>query len=256
MILSLFKPLTFFLAALLALSPKTVPIGISSSLDANGSPTLHPTYSAAVKAAGGTPVTLPRVTSQAQADEIVSTLSGIVFSGGVDFDPKYFGEKILNGTVTIDPRRDSSDIFLGRAALKAGIPIMGICRGCQLINILKGGTLWQDLPSQHPSPILHKQKESSSIPTHNITVTKGTFLADIISGRSTVKVNSHHHQAIRDVGEGLRVSATAPDGIVEGIEGTGSQVVIGVQFHPEKLYEKDRTWKRFFKKFVKKCQKR
>ena len=219
------------------------------------------TYLESVLQAGGLPVILPTIRSEKEAREILSHLDGIVISGGEDVDPIRYNETILeDGGVDINFPRDTSDFIYSEVAAKDGKPILAICRGMQLLNVALGGSLYQDLPSQKPSSVAHRQPESARIPTHPIGISKGTFLSDILLGISkgdSLLVNTKHHQAVKDLAGGLDAVAWASDGIVEAYCNSPSSsypFIIGVQFHPEALVEGGRReYLPIFREFVKEC---
>ena len=218
-------------------------IGISSSRSqSSGNIQLSPAYTDAVMKAGGTAVLLPVVYTREQADALLATLDGIVFSGGVDVDPRWYGEEPLNETVEIDPVRDLSDSLLACAALASGKPILGICRGEQLLNVIMGGSLYQDIPSQVEGHLAHR---GGAI--HKIQIEKGSFLHNIF-GAESMEVNSYHHQAVKVPAKGIKVAARSEDGIVEAYE---ADRIWAVQFHPEKaLAEGDETILPFFRAWI------
>jgi putative glutamine amidotransferase len=156
-----------------------------------------------------------------------------LLSGGYDCDPCLFGEEKLNESVEIDSRRDEWELPLVRAAVERGMPILAICRGIQSLNVALGGTLYQDLPAQMPTDIHHRQTEGRAVATHSIEVDPNSRLAAIIG--PNMEVNSFHHQSLKRIADGLRVVASAPDGVIEAVEGTGEEFLIGVQFHPEEM---------------------
>ena len=164
-------------------------------------------------------------------------------------DPVFFGEEPLWKLGGVNYKRDVFEMELVRAFYKAGKPIFGICRGCQLINITLGGDVYQDLPSQNPAcTIRHFQKGTDGhYPTHHVTLTEGSALYDVFG--KTTYVNSRHHQGIRKVGQGLYVTAKAPDGVVEGIE-TKDRQVVAVQWHPENMWREYEAAYRLFESFV------
>jgi putative glutamine amidotransferase len=133
--------------------------------------------------------------------------------------------------------------------LENGVPIFAICRGIQVLNVAAGGTLVQDIPSQVSDPIKHQQEAPRWYATHDISIQPGSRLAELAGGRA-LRVNSFHHQAVRQVGAGLRVAASAPDGIIEAIEGTTSRFVLGVQWHPELMVDHYPTAQKLFDEFV------
>ena len=213
------------LAAVACAQPKAPLIGITCSRSASGSTLLATTYTEAVSKAGGVPVVIPTIGTAEEAEAILAKLDGVIFSGGEDISPAWYGEEILNETVHIDAVRDRSDSLLARAALASGKPILGICRGEQLLNVMLGGSLYQDIPTQVPETVGH------SGTTHKIGVADGSVLARLF-GTDSLEVNSTHHQAVKDVPSGVTVTAHSADGIIEAYE---AGQVLAVQFHPEKL---------------------
>ena len=238
-----------FLAAACSTAQKTAKaplVGISSARSSAGSTQLGSAYSEAVGKAGGIPVVVPVVRSREEADAVLSRLDGIVFSGGEDVNPAWYGEEILNETVRMDSVRDRSDSLLARAAIASGKPILGICRGEQLMGIMLGGSLYQDIPTQIPETVGH-----SGGAFHMIGVQKGSVLARLF-GQDSLRVNSYHHQALKAIPEGVRVTAYSPEGVVEAYE---TDQVLAVQFHPEKLLQQgELMWLQFFKEFVGRCR--
>jgi len=205
--------------------------------------TLKTTYSDAVRLAGGVPVLIPVLRDSATLERLVRHLDGIILSGGEDIDPLYYGEEHLPELGTVNAPRDTFDVLLIRAALRQEKPLLGICRGEQVLNVVLGGTLWQDIPSQIPSSELHhRQTEPSTVATQTISVDPVSRLAGIL-GTTQIGVNSHHHQAVKDLAPGLVISARAGDGVVEAYESIpeapdpygkafGNRI-LAVQFHPE-----------------------
>ena len=194
---------------------------------------LNAAYSHSILLAGGIPVILPTIADESFRSGVLASLDGLLLSGGVDCDPSHYGQQIWNDTVEVDPRRDEAEFPLIRAALATNIPLLAICRGFQTLNVAMGGSLIQDIPSQRPSEIAHRQTEARHVATHSIEVIPKTRLAGLIG--ESMQVNSFHHQAIDRVGHGLVVTARAPDGMVEGLEMAGDRWVVAMQFHPEEM---------------------
>lgn len=189
------------------------------------------TYIEALRRAGAVPVLIPP--QPENAESIVDGLDGILLAGGDDCDPGAYGEPPHPTVEPMDPRRQSNDITLARVARERRIPTLGICLGVQVMNVAAGGTLIQDISSELRTDIDHAS-EPSDRHRHDVLIENDTFLGKII-GEQEVTVNSSHHQAIRHVGEGLRVTALAPDGIIEGLEDPSLPFYLGVQWHPEDM---------------------
>jgi putative glutamine amidotransferase len=215
-------------------------VGISCSRTHVGTDQLSPNYSQAVLKAGGVPVILPTISTSEQARELLSRVDGIIFSGGVDINPAWYGEEVWNETVEVDPVRDRSDSLLARAALESGKPVLAICRGEQLMNVMLGGSLYQDIPTQLPDAHVHRSIR------HKMGIMEGSFLAQLF-GTDSLEVNSFHHQAVKDLAPGLTLSACSDDGIVEAYE---NEQIWAVQFHPEGMLREDDTWLPLFVAFL------
>ena len=189
------------------------------------------TYTEAIRRAGGIPVVIPP--QPENADEIIEELDGLVLAGGDDCDPSAYGEARHPTTEPGDPRRLTNDLSLAKAARERGIPTLGICLGAQMMNVAAGGTLIQDIDSSISTDIKHAS-EPADRHRHDVTFEKNTRLSNILGGRP-LNVNSSHHQAVGKVGEGLKVTAHAPDGIIEGLEDPSHPFYVGVQWHPEDM---------------------
>lgn len=187
------------------------------------------TYLRAIERAGGMPVVLPPVGLDA-ADELISRLDGICLSGGPDLDPEAYGAPERHAELgPTEPALDAFELAVARAADARGLPILGVCRGAQALNVARGGTLHQHIPG-------HRQTESGSTPTHDVRVESRTRLAGLLRRRE-LGVNSFHHQAVDTPGDHLRVVAHATDGTIEAIEERGRRFVLGVQWHAEALVD-------------------
>ena len=203
------------------------------------------TYVESLRRAGAVPVVIPPQPENAEA--IVDGLDGILLAGGEDCDPTVYGEDAHPTVEPMDPRRQTNDLTLARAARARGIPTLGICLGVQMMNVAAGGTLIQDIDSELRTDIEHAS-EPSDRHRHDVLIEDNTRLAEIV-GESELNVNSSHHQAIRHVGQGLRVAALAPDGIIEGIEDPSHPFYVGVQWHPEDMAT-EKSAKSLFGAFV------
>lgn len=208
-------------------------IGVSSSRSQSGGASVTGTYIQAIVKAGGTPVIIPPITEGKILRDIVEDLDGLVMIGGVDFHPFYYKEEVIPDMNNIDSIRDIYDLVLLKLATDRNVPLLGICRGEQAINVGFGGTLYQDIPTQHKDQsVKHAQSEPKEQGTHTISIVKDSELAKIL-GQTEAFVNTFHHQAIKDVAPGFRAVAYAQDGIVEAIEAYPNRSILGVQWHPE-----------------------
>jgi putative glutamine amidotransferase len=188
-------------------------------------------YCDAVAKAGGLPLVLPHEPDL--ADAYLDTLDGLLVTGGAfDVDPALFGASSKHATVTTKDRRTAFEYAMVKGALARDLPILGICGGEQLLNVVLGGTLHQHIPDEIPGALAHEQPNPRTEPGHAVAVVPGTLLHKTV-GRSAMNVNSAHHQAVKDVGPGVRINAQAPDGVVEGIELPGKRFCLGVEWHPE-----------------------
>lgn len=226
-------------------------IGVTPLWDAERqSVWMLPDYLDGIKAAGGLPVVLPLDVSEEEVDQIVETCDGFLFTGGQDVSPSLYGMKDTTGTIVSSPERDKMESLLLSKALQADKAVLGICRGLQFINAFLGGTLWQDLPSQHPSEIVHRQGKPYDAPTHQVTLS-GDLRA--LLDKDLLEVNTLHHQAVKDLGKGLIPMAIAPDGLIEAAQLPGKRFVWAVQWHPEYLFRTDQDSLAIFANFVKHC---
>lgn len=225
-------------------------IGLSSSIS-DGASRVSANYIQSIVKAGGTPVIIPAVTDGKVLRNIVSNLDGLVIIGGADVNPLWYDEEPHNNLGGVDPVRDLYEFKLVKLASDQNVPMLGVCRGLQLLNVAFGGTLYQDIPSQRSdNHIKHNQTLPSSYGSHRIAIDPKSSLSSIL-GRDTVSVNSFHHQAIKDLAPIFKVSATAPDGVIEAIEAYPNRHIMGVQFHPEALtYAGDTVMLKIFRHLV------
>ena len=228
-------------------------IGITTDFEEDGKSILKNTYVQAVIRAGGLPMIVP-VGLEQDVDQLVAMLDGLLLSGGNDINPMLFNEEPHEHLGEVSPSRDSSELELARRMLKTGKPILGICRGLQVLNVAVGGTLYQDLHKQNEGPILqHVQKAPNTHSSHYVQVDKGSLL-ESIAGSDRIQVNSYHHQSLKDVPPIFKITGVASDGIVEAIESTDEQFVLGLQWHPEALSAaKDAVSLRIFERFIGAC---
>ncbi len=228
-------------------------IGITCSYDEDAKKfTIGEDYINAVQAAGGVPLLIPH-RSDEHAAPLLAKLDGVLLSGGGDIDPIYFGEEPLPVNGYINPLRDSFEILMSRLALEQGVPLLGICRGMQVLNVAAGGSVCQDINLKTNRPLQHNQQAPRWYATHNIKIVKGSMLQRIL-GRDMLRVNSFHHQMLDNLGKGIVISALAGDNVVEAIECTGeNNFALGVQFHPENMYFKYPFILSIFISFIEAC---
>jgi len=231
-------------------------IGITSSMEVSES---HFTTSSenvtAISRAGGVPVILPNSCDTKQIEYYAQMLDGLYATGGYDIDPTLFGEEPHPGLGTIIPVRDSFEIELMRRVLKLGKPILAVCRGCQILNIVAGGDMYQDIYGQIENSDLlqHQQKAPKEHGSHFVHVAENSLLHQITE-MDVLRVNSRHHQANRTVLEPFIVSGKASDGIVEAIESKEHTFALGLQWHPENmLTANDPASEKIFNGFIQAC---
>ncbi len=216
-------------------------------------------YSEAIWAAGGVPVMLPLIAERDYIDAAVSTLDGLLLPGSdTDPDPARYGEEPAIGLKKVIFEKDETDRLAILAADELGLPIFGICFGMQILNVVRGGSLVQDIPSQVTNALKHEQGMPLERLSHRVDIEEDSHLAEIASSEPGEKrVNSHHHQSVKDVGTGLRVSARAADGVVEAVEGIDrARFQVGVQWHPELCWTFDGFSRRLFQRFIEECASR
>ena len=212
-------------------------------------------YVDAIYKSGGIPVVLPILKDVSAIREQVKLLDGLILSGGRDVDPHFYGEEPLEKLEAIFPERDIHEMALIKSAIDLKKPILAICRGMQILNVTYGGTLYQDISYAPGEHIKHYQIGSPYQATHTIKIDKNSTLFKMADKMEIERVNSFHHQALKQVAKGLKVVATAPDGIIEAVERENEEelFVIGVQFHPEMMYDKSTFARGIFKKFINIC---
>lgn len=197
-----------------------------------------PDYLESVRRSGGEPRVLDITTDR--ADDVVTWCRGLLLTGGVDVDPGWYGEAPDPSVTEIDRARDSYEMDLVTKAIAADIPILAICRGMQVMNVACGGTLVQDVPSQVFGALEHTIKMPLFGIAHEVWVVRATALWKLTQDRlkdgEALDVNSRHHQSVKRLAAGFEQSATAPDGVIEGIERKGAKFCVGVQWHPENFW--------------------
>ena len=212
-------------------------------------------YIDAVYKSWGIPITLPILKDVSAIREQVKLLDGLILSGGRDVDPHFYGEEPLEKLEAIFPERDVHEMALIKAAIDLKKPILAICRGMQILNVTYGGTLYQDISYAPGEHIKHYQIGSPYQATHSIKIDKNSILFKMADKSEIERVNSFHHQALKQVAKGLKVVATAPDGIIEAVEAEDEDgiFVMGVQFHPEMMFDKSTFIRGMFKRFINIC---
>lgn len=206
-------------------------------------------YTDGIYDAGGLAWVLPFTTQPEMIADIADRLDGLLLTGGVDVDPRYFGEEPRIGLGEISPVRDEMESLLLRAVLDRNKPVLGICRGIQVMNAVLGGTLYQDLPREWSAKLQHAQQAPRQHMAHVVAVVPNTRLADIY-GEQQVPVNTFHHQAVHHLAPGFVACAHSRDGLIEAMERPGADFVLGVQWHPENLWRIHSGHRRLFGAFI------
>ncbi len=227
-------------------------IGVTPSRDEKGKLCIHRDYMDALSRAGALPVLLPLRQEEALLEEMLRRLDGLLLTGGGDVDPRAYGEETLPFCGEIMPDRDAMEFYLCRRALERDLPLLGICRGHQVLNCVLGGTLYQDIAAQRGEKVRHPREDRPREAVHSVKVERGTLLHRI-TGLGEIQVNSRHHQGIKALGEGLTVCARAEDGLIEGIEMPGKRFVLGVQWHPESMSDTREEEQKLFNAFAEAC---
>ncbi|EOH91843.1 gamma-glutamyl-gamma-aminobutyrate hydrolase family protein [Enterococcus pallens] len=211
-----------------------------------------PGYVELIEENGGIPVILPLTDNFETLDYFLETCQGFLFTGGQDISPELYDAEKLVVCGETHQVRDTMEIYCMEKALEEDIAVLGICRGAQLLNVVAGGTLYQDLPTERSSEVVHQMKPPYDRRQHKVQLPEGTMLADILD-RDSLMVNSYHHQGIKDVGEKLTVTAIAEDGLVEGIYLDENQFALGVQWHPEFFAAATQENQRLIQMFLAHC---
>ena len=193
------------------------------------------TYAQAIFAAGGVPFVLPATTNAAEIARMLNRIDVLVLCGGEDVEPARYGATPSPALGAVNVLRDAWEYALIDEAVKRRLPIVGTCRGLQIVNVYFGGTLWQDLPSEMKSDVCHRDKKFVK---HPISIVPGSRLSGLLGGATNAVVNSSHHQAVKDLAPGFRITARASDGVVEAIE-SDTLPIAAVQFHPEVHFTQD-----------------
>lgn len=232
-------------------------IAVTAKFD-NGHTFLHRDYSDSIILAGGIPIVIPYIASVEMLENICELADGLLLSGGEDIDPSLYGEDPKPYLGVISPERDDIEKRLTELFLDVNKPILAICRGLQLLNAVEGGTLLQDIEQEYPGEnksecMQHRQNAPRDHLSHKINIESGTLLEKIV-GAEQIRINTFHHQAVKQVAPGYRVNAVSTDGIIEGIESMSHQFVLGVQWHPENLSRNDVAARSLFTAFIQACK--
>ena len=209
-------------------------------------------YAQAIWGAGGEAILLPCNPDKSNVKQIVDMLDGLLAPGGHDIDPALYGEEMMEECGRISLFEDEYDMELVKEAVKQGKPVMGICRGMQVINALYGGTLYQDITTQYSEEVFHTRLHPMEENFHTVNIEKESYLAKVMGETEDVKVNTSHHQAVKDVADGFKVTAKAPDGIIEAMENEDASILC-VQWHPERMQDME-IYQRLMKDFVERCK--
>ena len=210
-------------------------------------------YVEAITTNGGIPIVIPNLLVEEDVLRIIQLIDGLLLTGGGDIDPTFFGEEPQQELGNISPERDTFEISITQKMLKLNKPILGICRGCQILNIANGGDMYQDIYTQAENNLLqHTQHAPRSHASHFVRIYEGTKLSEIIK-KEKFKVNSFHHQAVRILPKDFQEGAISSDGIIEAIESKSHSFALGVQWHPESMKNNPESTD-IFKAFIQACK--
>ena len=215
-------------------SPRIAVSGLVRRVDGVERTGVNAEYVAAVLEAGGMPLVLSPLLGAERAAEALDGCAGLLLTGGADIEPARYAAAPSPALESVEPTRDDFELALLAAARARRMPVFAICRGMQLVNVAAGGTLWQDLPTERPGPVAHRQSTPPAEPSHSVRIEPGTRTAEWL-GTKALRVNSTHHQAVRALGAGLLATAWADDGVVEAMESDDAgEWLVAVQWHPER----------------------
>lgn len=206
-------------------------------------------YISAVEGAEGAPVLLPVVEDPRTIGDILERVDGVIITGGPDINPQFYDQEPRPNMGEIDHELDLLELETARAAIDLGLPVLGICRGIQVLAAAFGGELIQDITTELDDPLKHSQEAARSVLTHKVYISPGSLLHDIL-GQDEIWVNSKHHQAVSALPQGFKAAAHASDGLIEAIENPDHPFLLGVQWHPEGTYREDEPSQRIFRALV------
>src|ERR1041384_2924502 len=207
-------------------------------------------YIRAIEELGGVPLVLPLLADRATRRRLLQQIDGLLLTGsGPDLPPSLYGERQRYPFEVVSERRASFELDIVNLAKQANVPLFAICGGMQTMNVACGGSLFQDIPSQISTALQHRQRNPAIHLSHTVTVTPGSLLRRIVRSKS-MRVNSSHHQSVNAVAPSLIASALAPDGIVEAIESPGHRYLLGIQWHPEFVFDRHPIRRRLFEAFL------
>lgn len=224
-------------------------IGVFTPIDDDGMQMIFREYTEALEGAGAIPILVANTDSPADIEQLAEMCDGFCFTGGVDVDPMHYGEEKLPECGEIQKKRDALELLAIPILLRSGKPILGICRGAQVINIALGGSLYQDIPSQIKTDITHSQTCGRYEFSHDTNIIAGTPLS-LLTYEARVTVNSFHHQSVKTLGKGLKVMSRADDGVVEAMYLDADSYMRLYQWHPERLVSRDALSRAIFDDFV------
>ena len=217
---------------------------------------LRARYIRAIEEVGGIPLILPLVADRAARNRLLHDVDGLLLTGsGPDLPPALYGERQRYSFRVMSERRSTFELDMVRLARKADLPVLGICGGMQTINVACGGSLFQDISSQFANPLQHRQPKPATTLSHAVTIAPGSLLRRVIR-TVTLRVNSSHHQSVKAVAPSLVASAVASDGIIEAIESPAHRFFLGIQWHPEFLFDRYRLHRRLFEAFLRAASRR
>ena len=228
-------------------------IGIVASVNDDLTSSLQRHYISSIEKAGGFPLVIPYTSDERYINDLISISNGIMLTGGADVCPETYNETKKPYCENGCKARDEYELYIFEKALDSFKPILAICRGAQLINVALGGTLYQDIPSEYPNAICHNQGADKFSYSHEVNILDGTPLFDMLN-QERIKINSFHHQCIKDMGRLIEPMALADDGIIEAYYMPSYRYLRAYQWHPERLYEIDENNLKIFEDFVNECK--